>query len=240
MVPAVFPDDLRELPPLLGACQAQLGDLSIVYALGLHPYALPALREGEDIPHLEALERAVEANEDPRLRAVGECGLHFAAHDGEPIDRARQVALTRRQLTLARRTGLPAILHCVQAHGPMLELLDEAPTPPSVLHSFTGGASLALEYTRRGHYVSFSGSVTQPRARKVLEAVRSVPDDRLLIETDSPDQTPSPASPGVNEPANVRMVANAVAHLRDTDTSTVARITFDNAVRVFRMEDILG
>jgi TatD DNase family protein len=109
-----------------------------------------------------------------------------------------------------------------------------------VLHSFTGSAQLAHEYTRRGHYVSFSGSITDPNARKVLDAVRAVPDEYLLIETDSPDQTPHDRRPATNEPANVRLVAEAVAHLRETDVQVIARTTFDNAVRVFDMQGMVA
>lgn len=237
MIPAVVPGDLTRLPPLVHACQAQVGDLVMVYALGIHPYALETHPEAEDDEHLDALSTAVEGSEDPRLRAVGECGLHFAARHGrDPIPRARQIAVTRRQLELSRRTGLPAIMHCVGAHGPLLELLDEAPTPPGVVHSFTGGAALANEYARRGHYLSFSASIMRTNASKIVEAARAVPERQLLVETDSPDQTPPRLRPAANEPANVRLVAQTLATVRGTDLPTIARTTFDNACRVYAME----
>lgn len=237
MIPAVGPGDLVYLPQLVSACQAQAGDLTLVYALGIHPYALETHAEAEDRAHLDALSTAVERSEDARLRAIGECGLHFAGRNGqEPVSRARQLAVTRRQLELSRRSGLPAIMHCVRAHGPLLELLDEAPTPPGVVHSFTGGASLANEYTRRGHYVSFSASIMLPNARNIIEAARVVPETQILVETDSPDQTPPSLRPATNEPSNVRLVAQTLATVRGTDLASIARTTFDNACRVYGVE----
>lgn len=237
MVPAVGPEDLEALVRVINASSAQLRGLTLYYALGLHPYALAQLESGREESHLQALEEVFERSDDERLKAVGECGLDFGTAGARPPDRVRQVDVTRRHLELSRRLDRPTILHCVGAHGPMLELLDESPTPPCVLHSFTGNRELVREYVSRGHYLSFSTSVLHPRARRVLESVEAVPADRLLIETDSPDQAPGTQPEAINEPANLVEVARRVAQLRDTSVSEIARLTRENARRVFRIGD---
>ncbi len=233
MVPAVGADDLESLPRRVEAWSAHHTHLRLYYALGIHPYALVDLDPGQDASTLAQLEDAVVSASDERMRAIGECGLHF----GAPSEaRPRQIEMTRRQLELARRTAMPAILHCVKAHAALIELLDEAPLAPCVLHSFSGSAELAQAYVRRGHYVSFAGSLLLPNARKITEAARVVPDDRLLIETDSPDQTPVSLRPSVNEPANLPMIAAKLAEIRSEDVGTIASLTYENAQRVFGIE----
>ena len=235
MVPAVGPEDLETLARVVNASSARIRGLTLHYALGLHPYALAQLESGDEDAHLQRLARILEQDDNPRLRAVGECGLDFGTAGARPSERVRQVDVTRRHLELARRLDRPTILHCVAAHGPMLELLDEAATPPCVVHSFTGNRELVREYTSRGHYLSFSTSVLHPRACRVLESVEAVPADRLLIETDSPDQAPPGAASSINEPANLPLVAERVAQLRRTSVAEIARLTRDNARRVFRI-----
>ncbi len=172
------------------------------------------------------------------MRAVGECGLDFL-RGRAPEQREHQVAVFREHLELARATGLPLTLHCVKAHGPMVELLRERPTPPSVMHAFSGSAELARRCVEAGHYVSFAGNLLLANARKVVEAAVAVPDDRLLIETDTPDQTPPARRPHVqeNEPAFIVDVAERLAALRETSVEAIAALTDANARRVFGLAE---
>jgi TatD DNase family protein len=167
--------------------------------------------------------------------AIGECGLDFATSIEAGAPRARQVAVLRAHLAEARRRGLPLLLHCLYAHAVLLELLAEAPLPPSILHSWSGSAELAHRFCKLGHYISFAGSLTLPRARRPGESARAVPADRLLIETDSPDQTPFARRPLRNEPAFLPDIAAAVAAARGESFAAVAEQTTTNARRVLRL-----
>ena len=164
--------------------------------------------------------------------AIGECGLDFS-RGKSPELRARQVAAFRGHAELARETGLPLSIHCVKAHGVLLELLREQPLPPSAMHAYSGSAELAGQLAKLGHYISFAANVCIPNARRVLAAARAVPEARLLIETDSPDQTPPGRRPAPNEPAFIVDVAARLAELREQSIKAIAALTLANAYRLF-------
>lgn len=215
--------DLREIAPAV----------CIHTALGVHPQVLPDLDPEGDPTALDELRARVRAA-PPGLVAIGECGLDFGLQ-GEGASRERQVAVLRAHFDLARETGLPLILHCLRAHAVMLELLTATALPPSILHSYSGSAELVPAYCRGGHYISFAGALTLPRARRPVLAARAVPADRLLLETDSPDQTPFPRKPARNEPAFLLEVARAVADARGEPVDALAAATTANARRVLRL-----
>ena len=200
-------------------------------ALGIHPQALPdldCLNDGEICAVLTERVLAAPAG----MVAIGECGLDFGPGVVTGAPRERQVLVLRAHMALARRTGLPLLLHSLGAHGPLLELLTREPIPPAVLHSWSGSAEMARHFCKLGHYLSFSGSITLPRARRASESARAVSADRLLIETDSPDQTPYARRPLRNEPAFLPEVAAALAAARGDPLAAVAEYTTANARRL--------
>jgi TatD DNase family protein len=203
-------------------------------ALGIHPQVLPDLDATRDDEACSELHARL-AGSPFALVAIGECGLDFTPAIVAGAPRARQVAVLRAHLALARATGLPLLLHCLRAHGALLELLAEAPLPPSVLHAWSGSAELVPRFCALGHYVSLAGSITLPRARRPLESARAIPADRLLLETDSPDQTPWPRRPARNEPAFLLDVAAAVAAARGEPLVELAARTTANARKVLRL-----
>lgn len=207
----------------------------MVFSLGLHPYCVSEIKS-EALGDLLSKLQFQLSSVLPAAHAVGECGLDFRQAPGAPA-RAHQVACFRGQLEIARTLGLPLTLHCVGAHGAMLELLRERPTPPSVLHAFSGSAEVGRQLVAMGHYLSFAGNLCIPGARKVVEAARSVPAERMLIETDAPDQTPPGRRPAPNEPAFVVDVAARLAEVRGESLESVAAQTWTNACRVFGLAD---
>ena len=226
LVPSVNRADWDKLPQIVA-----IEGLELYFSLGLHPFFVLEITSEATSDLVQELKVRVR-NAEPRMRAIGECGLDFLR--GRSIDqREHQLAVFRAQLELARETGLPMTIHCVRAHGPMIELLRERPTPPSVMHAFSGSAEVARACVAAGHYVSFAGNLLLANARKVVEAALAVPDDRLLIETDTPDQTPPARRPADNEPAFIVDVARRLAQLRETSVEAIAAITFANAERVF-------
>jgi TatD DNase family protein len=184
---------------------------------GIHPHEA---RHGSPA----GLERVREALVgEPRIRAVGECGLDYH-YDHSPRD--VQAQIFRAQLDLAEEVGRPVVVHSRDADADMAHLIREYKgRVTGVLHCFTGGSELLEVGLDAGWYVSFSGMVTFPRfdARDLL---REVPPGRLLIETDSPYLAPVPHRGKRNEPSYVVRVAEVVAQLRgDSLEDTAARCT---------------
>lgn len=199
--------------------------------LGIHPQLLPELPPAADGARLEALEAALARG---GAVGVGECGLDGPSVEaGAPME--RQVAVLRGHLRVARRLGLPVMLHCLRAHDALLGLLEDEPLPAGgVLHSFSGSADQARAYARHGLHFSFAGPLTYERARKPLDAARAVARDRLLLETDAPDQTPRPHG-GRNEPAYLPGIAAALARALGVPVEEVDALTTANARALFRL-----
>lgn len=169
----------------------------------------------------------------PRVVAVGETGLDYH-YDHAPRDRQR--AAFEAQLALAAATGKAAIIHAREADADVAALLRDHPGVTAVLHSFSSGPKLLDAALELGHYVSFSGMVTF-RNWTLDDAIRRVPLDRLLVETDAPYLAPVPFRGRRNEPAHVVEVARRVAHVRGTDLEAVSAATTRNAFRVFNLTE---
>nr|WP_255216186.1 TatD family hydrolase [Pseudenhygromyxa sp. WMMC2535] len=230
LVPAICAQDWDQLADL-----PQFEDLKVRISLGIHPYSVSKLTPEVYLSQLEELQLRAE-NAPSHLCAIGECGLDFQRAGRDPDARAHQVRVFRAQLELARRLGMPLTIHCVKAHGLMLELLRERPTPPSVMHAYSGSAELGRALVQAGHYLSFAANVCIPGARKVVEAARATPAERLLIETDSPDQTPPGRGDVDNEPAFIVDVAERLADLRGEPLEELAAQTTANACRLFGVD----
>lgn len=169
--------------------------------------------------------------------AVGEIGLDFHY---EPETRDQQKDLLGRMLGKARTRSLPVIVHSRESDEDMLGLLAEHAQlwkGPSdrlgVLHCFTGDEGFARSVLDLGLYVSFSGILTFRNADSIRKAAGIVPDDRLLIETDSPYLAPVPCRGQKNEPALVRHVAECLAQVRGCSVEKIAELTTANAKRLF-------
>ncbi len=166
---------------------------------------------------------------DGALAAWGEIGLdyHYSADT-----RDAQLALFEEQLDEARRRGLPAVIHTREADDDTLAVLRANPVR-GVIHCFNGSADFAKRLLDLGFFISFSGIVTFRMAEYVRESSRAVPDDRLLIETDSPYLAPEPVRGGVNEPAYVAHICAFLAQLRGLSPDAFAERTFQNAESLF-------
>ena len=141
----------------------------------------------------------------------------------------------REQIGLARRLGLPIVIHTREATEDTFRILEEesAGEVGGVFHCFTGDRAMAGRAIEAGFYVSLSGMVTFPRATELHEVAKMVPLDRLLVETDSPYLAPVPHRGTRNEPAHVVRVAEAVARLRETTAEAVGHATQENFDRLF-------
>jgi TatD DNase family protein len=168
--------------------------------------------------------------------ALGEIGLDYH-YDHSP--RGAQRAAFEAQLALAREAGKPAVIHAREADDDVTELLRAHPDVAAILHSFSSGPGLLRAGLDLRHYVSFSGMVTF-RNWHLDQAVRDVPLDRLLLETDAPYLSPVPHRGKRNEPAFVRHVAERIAAVRGLPVDELIAATGMNAARVFRFSTPSG
>ena len=196
----------------------------VVAIVGRHPHHA----EGFGQSDLEEIERAAA---DPMARAVGETGLDYY-RDRAP--RADQRRVFEAQLDLAARVGLPAVIHTRAAEEDTFAILAErAGEIDVILHCFSAPERLD-EAVERGYFCSFAGNVTYKNADALQAAARDVPEELLLVETDSPYLAPVPLRGKPNEPANVQHTAEFVADLRGAGYGELDAVIGRNAARLFR------
>ena len=197
-------------------------------AIGVHPQVVPELDRGEVSGDLtEQLLPAIEAS---GAIAVGECGL-----DGATPHRDYQEELFRAHIRAARIVGKPLVIHVLRAHDIAAKILKEerAHEVGGVMHSYSGGEHLIPIYRALNLCFSFAGPVTYPNARKPVAALRAVPAELLLAETDAPDQAPARHRGSRSEPAYVADVIAGMALLRGVSPREIADLTTANARRLF-------
>ena len=174
--------------------------------------------------------RIEELLHDPRVVAVGECGLDFYRMRSPVEDQIRALKV---HIALSNETGKPMVVHVRDAWPDVLRVLDEGSAEHVVIHCFSGDATIARECAERGYWISFAGNVTYPKNEHLRQAVRAVDLDRILVETDSPFLAPQKLRGHDNEPANVVFAVAEIARVRDQDTRTVAEATTRNADDAF-------
>jgi TatD DNase family protein len=201
------------------------GELGLPASAGVHPHDA---KRADDM----LLAEIAELGRSRAVVAIGEIGLDFY-YDNSPRDEQREVF--RRQVRLARQVGLPVIVHTRDADSETAEILEGegAGEVGGVIHCFTGGDELARRALDLGFHISFSGIVTFPRAEGIREVARTMPLDRLLVETDAPFLAPVPHRGKRNEPAFVTEVLRKVAELRELDPGELGRATVTGFDRLF-------
>ncbi len=195
-------------------------------SVGVHPHE--AGDEGQGDP-----DRLIALADDEKVVGIGETGLDYYY---EHSPRAAQQDSFRSHIAAARTTGLPLIVHARDADADTVSILqdeyDKAPYP-GVIHCFTAGPGLAKAALEMGFCISLAGIVTFKNAQSLRETVAEVPDERLLVETDSPYLAPVPKRGKRNEPAFVRFTAESLAAARGQTLEAFAATTSDNFYRLF-------
>ncbi|MCM8556777.1 TatD family hydrolase [Sphingomicrobium sediminis] len=194
--------------------------------IGVHPH------EADAHPDL-GVEALVEAAQHPKVVAIGECGLDYYY---DKSDREAQKARFEAHIEAARQTGLPLVVHTRDAEEDTAEILRRAVEKggvKGVLHCFTSSQWLADEALDFGFYISLSGIVTFKNAKDLQETAKTLPQDRFLVETDSPFLAPVPNRGKTCEPAFVADTAAFVADLRGEDLDELQARTTDNFFRLF-------
>jgi TatD DNase family protein len=166
-----------------------------------------------------------------RVRAIGETGLDYY-REGAPRDAQR--AAFEAQIGIARRAGLPLVIHMRDSVDDTFALLaSQADGVTVILHCFSASPQRAADAAERGWHCSFAGNLTYPKAEELREAARVVPDELLLAETDSPFLAPQPVRGRPNQPANVVATARRLAEVRGTSFERVEEAVEANAARLF-------
>lgn len=197
----------------------------IVTAAGLHPWWVKSATLPSTNDWLNSLQR-------DHCVAIGECGLDAAIDT--PLD--LQHAVFEAHLKLAVECNMPLIIHVRQTHQQTLQLLKRY-RPPSggVIHGFTGSKELALSYWEMGFHLGIGGSITYERAHKTREAVKALPLESLLLETDAPDMPLSGFQGQANSPTRIVSVASVLAELRGETLERIAHDTTQNSQRLFKL-----
>jgi TatD DNase family protein len=215
----------------------QFGD---AYALGIHPMYVPKALDGD----LEKLDQALTENrDDARLVAVGEIGLDYFVPElcEEPL-RSRQEHFYKEQLKLAKKHGLPVILHVRRSADQLLKALREVQGLGGIAHAFNGSEQQAKAFIALGFKLGFGGALTYDRATHLRELAKALPIESIVLETDSPDMPPhwmyktaeqrALGTPqGRNEPGELPRIAEVLAELRGIPAKALAEQAKANSLK---------
>jgi len=200
---------------------------SVLAAVALHPNEAPVVADLEaDLAIIEKLA------EHPRVRAIGETGLDFFRTEPELQD--KQKYSFRRHIQLAKRVKKALVIHDRDAHRAVLDILDEEGAPDiTVFHCYSGDAEMARECIDKGYVLSFAGTVTFKNAPALREAVKLVPVEQLLVETDSPFLAPAPHRGSLNTPSQIPNILRFIAAERGDDVNDLAAAISATGNRIF-------
>jgi TatD DNase family protein len=192
-------------------------------SIGIHPHEAKQ-QSGESLAALAALAT------QPKVVAIGECGLDFYYKHSPKAD---QIKVLEFQLELAQTAGLPLIFHVREAFDDFWPVLDNFKDLRGVLHSYTDTKANLDKAVDRGFYIGVNGIATFAKDAKLIEVYKSVPLDHLLLETDAPFLTPAPHRGSINEPQHIAATAAFLAELRGEKLEELAAATTHNARQLF-------
>ena len=200
---------------------------NVVAAVALHPNEAPVVEDLES-----ELARISELAKHPKVRAIGETGLDFFRTEPELQDRQRYSF--KRHIQMAKDLDKTLVIHDRDAHRAVLDTLDEVGAPDrTVFHCFSGDAEMARECVAKGYILSFAGTVTFKNAPQLREALKLVPSNQLLVETDSPFLAPMPHRGALNTPAQIPNILRFMAAERGDDLVELVGSISNNLNRIF-------
>lgn len=204
-----------------------------IYATcGISPNDIPQTEE-ELWKTLEEIEKL--AKENSKVRAIGEIGLDYYWEKDEKRRELQKKAFIE-QIKLANKLELPIVIHTREAVMDTLDILKKnSVDKKGIFHCCPLNRELVKEGLKLGFYISFAGPVTFKNSKNADEIISMVPDDKILIETDSPYLSPEPFRGKRNDPRNVEYVAKKIADVKGLDLEEVAEITYNNAKNIFEI-----
>lgn len=209
--------------------------LGVFAAVGVHPHEASTVPccavEGKGIP-----DELRKLTASPRVLAIGETGLDYH-YDHSPRDLQR--AIFREHIRWSHADQLPLVIHGRESYSDLLHILkeEEGDKIRGVIHCFSGTERDAAAFLEMGYFLSFAGPLTFRKNESVRELFRTIPDDRILLETDSPYLAPPPYRGKKNEPAFVRFVYETAAEVKGISLEKMAWLVENNAERLFEWND---
>ena len=199
----------------------------VLAAVALHPNEAPVV---EDLEHDWSI--IAKLAEHPRVRAIGETGLDYFRTP--PELRKRQQESFKWHIELAKKHKKALVIHDRDSHDDVLSVLLEVGAPEkTIFHCFSGDLAMAKICVERGYILSFAGTLTFKNAPQLREAVKIVPAEQLLVETDSPFLAPTPHRGALNTPAQIANIVRAMADERNVSDAELATTLSNNAERIF-------
>ncbi|MBR4291152.1 MAG: TatD family hydrolase [Oscillospiraceae bacterium] len=198
----------------------------IYAAVGSHPDAADEVNEEV----LEEYRKLCKLNR--KVKAIGEIGLDYHYED---IPREIQKKAFRAQMALAAELDLPVIVHERDAHEDGMTIVKEFPQVGGVFHCYSGSAEMARQLVELGWYIGFTGVLTFKNARKAVEVAKSIPLDRIVLETDCPYMAPEPFRGKRNDPGKLYRMAEKLAGIRGLSVEEIHRITMENGKKLYRI-----
>lgn len=196
-------------------------------ALGIHPEDIYGIPE-------DYIDRLRKLAALPKIVAIGEAGLDY---HGENIDKERQKEVFKRQIALAEELSMPIIIHTRDATEDTMEILRETRPKKAVVHCFSGSAETAREIIKMGLYISFTGVVTFKNAKRAVDACRSVPIERIMLETDCPYMAPVPHRGERCDSSMIRFTAERIGEIKGITADEAIDICNKNALRFFDIRE---
>ena len=216
--------------PIIMALSKQLSDssVSLLYALGMHPYFI----DEHHTDHLTTLEQLL-LQQPTRLIGIGEIGLDFYLGH---LDRNRQESLFRAQIKVAKIHKLPVILHARKSHDRMLKILRELDFQEGgIVHAWSGSEQQANRFIEMGFKLGFGGAMTYPRATKLRHLAANLPLTSLVLETDAPDMPPAAIKGQRNSPEYLPLILEELCQLRPESAEVIASQTTRNTMDALRI-----
>ncbi|MBI4706323.1 MAG: TatD family hydrolase [Candidatus Omnitrophica bacterium] len=199
---------------------------SVYAVVGVHPHEADTFNE-------QILQRIKQLAGNQKVVAIGEIGLdyfrNFSSKEG-------QLRIFTSLLGLAKELNLPLVIHSRDAQADTLKIIQEFLPLKAVVHCFSGGVEFLKGCLDLGFYVSYTCNITYKKAQTLRDLVKVTPLERIFLETDAPYLSPEGMRGKRNHPANVRIVAEEVARIKETDLENVARITTENAAQFFGLK----
>lgn len=234
LIPGIEPQQWQKAAAL---CDEYKG---FYYAAGLHPWWLD--REASIQPLAQSLSNMIGKQlEDEKCVAIGECGLDKPqATDNGILSEAswqQQLDTFQAHIDIAKQYSYPIIIHSVKAHAEVLSALKATKLDAGgVIHAFTGSKEIAKQYWQLGFYLGIGGVITYERARKTRDAVKALPMEALLLETDAPSMPLSGHQGKDNSPENLPLIAKEFAKLKGITEQEVAEQSTQNFYDLFRLK----
>lgn len=198
----------------------------IYAAVGIHP----EFADNFDDSTIEELKTLAKHN---KVRAIGEIGLDYYYDENPEIQIQKEVF--RKQMKLAGELNLPVVIHDRDAHGDTLEIMKEFTNVKGVVHCFSGSVEFARECLKLGYFIGVTGVVTFKNSKKVVEVVKEVPLDKLLVETDCPYMAPTPFRGKRNRSDYIKYVIEKIAEIKNITVEEVENQTILNAKNLINL-----